>query len=150
MPVRNIQRVKLNLKQAINDIEGKKTQRAIYAVLAQGQTMAASMVPMDTGFLLNSAFGPVMITPSQGRVGYAAEYAKWVHDAPGKLKGQPRAHFGRTANHSAAGPQRPVAFGGGTGKGNYWDPNAEPQFLVKGFEQIMGSVPAILRAAYAS
>lgn len=149
MPVRNIQRVKLNLKQAINDIEGKKTQGAIRAVLTQGQTMANSMVPMDTGTLLNSSF-VMFLAPNHGRVGYAAEYAKWVHDAPGKLKGQPRAHFGRTANHSSAGPQRPVAFGGGTGKGNYWDPNAEPQFLVKGFEQIMGSVPAILRAAYAS
>lgn len=142
MPVRNIQRVKLNLKKAIEDIEGKKTQAAIYAVLSQGQALAALMVPMDTGFLLNSAFGPVMVKPNQGRVGYAAEYAKWVHDAPGKLKGQPRAHFGQTR----AG----VSFGGGTGKGNYWDPNGEPQFLAKGFEQLMPSVPAILKAVYGS
>lgn len=142
MPVRNIQRVKLNLKKAFEDIEGKKTQAAIYSVLSKGQSMAALMVPIDTGFLLNSAFGPVMVGPAHGRVGYAAEYAKWVHDAPGKLKGQPRAHFGKTR----AG----VEFGGGTQKGNYWDPAAEPQFLAKGFAQIMPQVPNILKAVYGS
>lgn len=150
MPVRNIQRVKLNLKQAISDIEGKKTQKAIYDVLSQGQALAALMVPIDTSFLINSSFGPVMIDAKTGRVGYTAEYAKWVHDAPGTLRGKPRANFGRTANHSSAGPQRPVAFGGGTGRGEYWDPNGEPQFLVKGFEQLMSSIPAILKASYAS
>jgi len=45
--------------------------------------------------------------------------------ASGKLKCQPRAHFGTTKD----GKQ----FGGGTGVGRYWDPSAEPVFLTKGF-----------------
>ncbi len=150
MPIRNIERVKLNLKQKIDEIATVRTQRAVYAILSQGQAMAALMVPIDTSFLLNSAFGPVMIDDKRGRVGYAAEYAKWVHDAPGTLKGQPRAHFGKTGNHSGVGPQSPVSFGGGTGIGTYWSPNAEPGFLVKGFDQIKPSIPAILKAVYGS
>lgn len=142
MPVRNISRVKLKIKRKLEDIATQRTRGAIYAILSQGQTAAALMVPIDTGFLLNSAFGPTFLKDNHGRVGYAAEYAKWVHDAPGTLKGQPRAHFGKTG----AG----VAFGGGTGVGTYWSPDAEPQFLVKGFEQIKASIPAILKAAYGS
>jgi len=150
MPIRNANIVKIKLRQKLDDVAKTKTQAAIYAVLSQGQAMAALMVPIDTSFLLNSAFGPVMVGDGHGRVGYAAEYAKWVHDAPGKLKGQPRADFGRTSNHSDAGPKVPKAFGGGTGVGTYWSPAGEPQFLAKGFAQITPHIPAILKAVYGS
>ena len=53
---------------------------------------------------------------------------------PGTLKGQPREHFGKTNNLSDFGPKQVIEFGGGTGKGKYWDPNAEPEFLRKAFE----------------
>jgi len=55
----------------------------------------------------------------------------------GKLKGLPRTHFGKTR----AGQE----FGGGTGKGNYWDPHGEPQFLTKGFEETRDQIDAVVR-----
>lgn len=146
MPARNISRVKLNLKNKIEEISKERTERAIYAIVTQGSTVASLLTPVDTANLINSKF--VTILPGgtgakmTGRAGYSAEYAKWVHDAPGTLKGQPRAHFGKT--------REGVAFGGGTEKGTYWSPNAEPKFLEKGFEQIKPHIPAILKAVYGS
>lgn len=53
--------------------------------------------------------------------GYYAHYALNVHEmVEQKLKGRPRAHFGTT--------REGVDFGGGTGKGTYWD-TGEPKFL---------------------
>lgn len=103
MPAKGIGRVKLRMRQVTEDIGGQRTNAAIYAVLSQGQAMAATLTPIDTGHLVNSAYGPVA-NGKTGRVGYTAEYAFWVHEAPGKLKGQPRRHFGKTS----AG----VSFGG--------------------------------------
>ncbi len=144
MPVRGIERVKANFRLKVKDIDGRRTDKAIYAVLSQGAAISDTMTPVDTSTLINSRYAPQISQQSGktvGQVGYTASYAGAVHDASGKLKGQPRADFGKTR----AG----VAFGGGTGVGNYWDPNAEPQFLTKGFEEIKPSVPAILKAAYA-
>lgn len=140
MPAKGIQRVKLKMRQVTEDIGGQRTNAAIYAVLSQGQSMAATLTPIDTGHLVNSAFGPV-VNGKTGRVGYTAEYAFWVHQAPGKLKGQPRQHFGKTSGG--------LSFGGGTGVGNYWDPNAEPKFLAKGFDRIKPAIPQILKVVYA-
>lgn len=140
MPAKGIQRVKLKMRQVTEDIGGQRTNAAIYAVLSQGQAMAATLTPIDTGHLVNSAFGPV-VNGKTGRVGYTAEYAFWVHQAPGKLKGQPRQHFGKTSGG--------LSFGGGTGVGNYWDPKAEPKFLSNGFDRIKPAIPQILKVAYA-
>jgi hypothetical protein len=59
-------------------------------------------------------------------VGYTASYAFAVHEAPGTLKGQSRP----------------------SGRSDYWDPNAQPRFLVEGFDQLKSSIPAILKAYY--
>lgn len=54
-------------------------------------------------------------------LGFYAHYALAVHEmVEQKLKGQPRSHFGKTKSGEE--------FGGGTGKGNYWD-SGEPKFL---------------------
>lgn len=86
------------------------------------------MIPVDTGFLVNSEYRKVktFLGGYEGEIGYGAFYAPYVHDAPGTLKGQPRADFGKT--------REGVSFGGGTGKGNYWDPDGEPGFLAKGLD----------------
>lgn len=129
MPVKGIERVKANYRSKTQDIGGRRTDRAVYAVLSQGAAMAATMTPVDTSTLINSQYAPqITQRPDKtvGRVGYTASYAGAVHDAPGTLKGIPRPG----------------------GKGQYWDPNAGPGFLTKGFEEIKPSVPAILRAAY--
>ena len=50
-----------------------------------------------------------------------------------------------TSNRSEFGPQKPKEFGGGTGKGNYWDPHGEPQFLTKGANDERDNVDAVMR-----
>ena len=139
MPVKGISKVRRNLKIEADKISGEKTDRALYAILSQGAALAAMKTPVDEGNLLRSQTAP-NIKDGTGTIGYGASYAAAVHDAPGKLKGQPRAHFGETA----AG----VKFGGGTGNGTYWSPNAEPKFLEKGFEELKPAIPAILKAIY--
>lgn len=129
MPVRGIERVRANYRRTVEKIISQKSEAAIYAILSQGRAMADKMTPIDTSNLINSGYAP-QITATGGTVvgtiGYTASYAFFVHDADGKLRGQPRAN----------------------GNGNYWDPNAEPKFLSEGFEQIKSSIPAILRAYY--
>lgn len=145
MPAKGIKRVKMRLAQKVQEIDGARTNAAVYAILSQGAAVAATMTPVDTSTLINSQTAPQLshkTGKTTGTVGYTAKYAAAVHEAPGKLKGQPRADFGRTR----AG----VAFGGGTGKGNYWDPAGEPGFLREGFEEIKPLVPRILKAAYGS
>lgn len=134
------------LNAIINDVKGRKVVRAIQSALLLIGARAAYYTPIDTSTLINSQFreidaGGVFIT---GRIGYSANYAAYVHEASGKLKGQPRAHFGVTSNRSEFGPQKPKAFGG-TGTGNYWDPHGEPQFLTKGANDERDNVDAVMR-----
>lgn len=129
MPVRGIERVKANYKRTVQKISGQVSEGAVYAILSQGGAMAATMTPIDSSNLINSQYAPQISVGKEkvrGHIGYTAEYAAAVHEAPGTLAGQPRAN----------------------GNGNYWDPNAEPEFLTKGFDQIKSSIPAILKAAY--
>lgn len=139
----NIRRVKNNTKNIFKEIAGPTTEKAVYALLSQGAALAATMTPVDTSTLINSQYAP-QIEQSNGttvgHVGYTAEYAKWVHDAPGILKGQPRADFGKTSSNQS--------FGGGTGVGNYWDPAGEPKFLDKGMQEVALTARATLEKHY--
>lgn len=137
-------------EQYTREVAEQKTERAVTLFLIQVQMLSATMVPIDTSNLINSEFRRVMPTESgwSGEVGYGARYAAAVHDMPGTLKGQPRQDFGMTSNRSEFGPVIPRAFGGGTGVGNYWDPNAEPEFLKKGAEEAVKDWPNIVREAY--
>ena len=131
MPVRGIQRVKRNYKMAIDRIANQTTDRTVYEILSQGGAMAATMTPIDTSALINSHFAEIKVGKNKvvGVTGYTAKYAAAVHDASGVLKGRPR------------DPNKP-------GRGDFWDPNAEPGFLVKGFDEIKPSIPAILKRNY--
>ncbi|MFG6089879.1 HK97 gp10 family phage protein [Enterobacter soli] len=137
--VKGISQAKKHLNDVINDVKGRKVIRALQSAMILIGARAAYYTPIDTSTLINSQFreidtGGVLIT---GRIGYSANYAAYVHEMPGKLKGQPRAHFGTTRS----GKQ----FGGGTEKGNYWDPHGEPQFLTKGANEERDSVDAVMR-----
>lgn len=127
--VRGISQANANLRALVNDIQGKRAARAMYMALDIGARQAALYTPIDSSTLINSQFREIIVrgTRLTGRVGYSAKYAMYVHSASGKLKGQPRADFGVTRDG--------VSFGGGTGKGNYWDPNAKPGFLKAGFDE---------------
>ncbi|MDN2486429.1 HK97 gp10 family phage protein [Kosakonia sacchari] len=137
--VKGISQAKKRLNDIINDVQGRKAIRALQSALILIGTRAAYYTPIDTSTLINSQFreidaNGVRIT---GRIGYSANYAAYVHEMSGKLKGQPRAHFGTTRS----GEQ----FGGGTGTGNYWDPHGEPQFLSKGANEERDAVAAVIR-----
>lgn len=132
MAIQGIDRVRRNLRVAVENIAGGVSERAVYEVLSQGAAMAQTMTPIDTSTLVNSQTAPqITVGPNgvEGSVGYTAAYAAAVHEAPGILAGQPR---------DENDPSR----------GNYWDPNAEPEFLTKGFDQIIPAIPAILRRTY--
>lgn len=143
MSVKGIEKVKRGYRVHVGTIAGQKTESAVYNVLTTGAGYADMMTPVDTGNLINSRYTPRIEGVEgkvSGRVGYTAAYAAAVHYAPGKLKGQPRAHFGATR----AGQR----FGGGTGVGEYWDPMGEPKFLEKGFEKVKPEIPRLLKDAY--
>ena len=137
MAVRGLEQTRRNLRKLTDKIGNRMTEKAITEVLIIGEGYSASLTPMDTGNLLQSMYREVKNTSGKvsGRVGYTSNYAAAVHGMPGTLKGQPREHFGRTRNYSDAGPIQSIEFGGGTGNGNYWDPDAEPEFLKKAFER---------------
>lgn len=129
MPARGIHRVRLGLKRTILEIDQKRSNAAVYAILSQGAALAQTMTPIATGFLVNSQYAPRIEQRegnTTGHVGYTALYAAAVHEALGKLRGQPRLN----------------------GDGRFWDPNAEPGFLKKGFEELKPAIPAILKQIY--
>lgn len=143
MSIKGVEQVKRGIRVAVDEAATSKTEGAIFTILFQGSEMSKLMTPIDTSNLVNSLYAPrITATPGgyTGAVGYTAAYARAVHEAPGKLKGLPRADFGKTR----AG----VAFGGGKKVGRYWDPNAEPGFLRKAFEQLRPAIPAILKEHY--
>lgn len=135
--VKGVDRVVKNLNKFIDDTSGIKAVRATYMVLDVIGVDAAVMTPIDTSNLINSQAKDVKAETGgvTGKLIYSAKYALAVHNASGKLKGQPRADFGMTSNRSDVGPQKPKAFGGGTQQGNYWDPHGEPQFLLKALKK---------------
>lgn len=106
-----------------------RAARAAFAAVTLGAAEAAAYTPQHTSNLINSQYKTVGKAGSRvvGRVGYTGEYALWVHEASGKLKGQPRpAENGR--------PQ-----------GNYWDPRGEPEFLRRGMDEAMPAIRRIIK-----
>ncbi|EBZ0941184.1 HK97 gp10 family phage protein [Salmonella enterica subsp. enterica serovar Braenderup] len=121
--IRGVRQAKANLDRFINDVQGRRVIRAIRSALIIIAPEAARMTPVGkTSNLINSQFLEVMVNGTRvtGRVGYSANYAVYVHEAKGTLKGRPR----------------PASQGGG----NYWDPAGEPKFLEKAGENTRSDV----------
>ena len=138
-------------RAAMQDIGVSRTQGFVTKIVTAIKADAATMTPVDTSFLANSAYSRTWRTTSgwQAAVGYGAEYAAAVHEMSGKLKGQQRADFGITSNRGEFGPMRPTSFGGGTGTGTYWSPDAEPQFLQKAINNVLNEdLQAIIDSEY--
>lgn len=132
--VRGVQQVSKNMHRILNDIEGKRVVRASYAALNVIALESASMVPIDTSTLINSQFREVIVgkTRVTGRVGYSANYAAYVHEAPGKYLGT------KTF--------RPVGKGESPGsKGYIWDKTGEPKFLEKAGDKTQGQAQDAIR-----
>lgn len=126
--IRGVEQAKRNLEHIIGDIQGRKVVRAIKSALLIVAPEAARMTPVaKSSVLINSQFQEVMVNGTRitGRVGYSANYAVYVHEAKGTLKGKPR----------------PLSQGGG----NYWDPAGEPQFLKKAGDETRNAIDAVIK-----
>ena len=105
-------------KKLIESIGGKRVEAALTGAAGIGRARGLTLTPMALGTLVNSQFMEVVPTDKgwRARIGFTAEYAAWVHKAPGTLKGK--------------NVKRPIP-----GTGNVWDPEAVPHFLRVGFEE---------------
>ena len=124
-------RIVNRMPQFVAEVE-QRAARGITAALVRGGSELPALVPVDTSTLLNSQYRDVSKEGTRivGRVGFTAEYALAVHEAEGKLKGQPR-------------PMRD-----GNGRGNYWGPHdGQPRFLALAFERAAADIKAILKGA---
>ncbi|WP_299996833.1 HK97 gp10 family phage protein [uncultured Cedecea sp.] len=123
--VRGLEQVQARMDALIGDIQGRKAVRGVQSAMFVVGAEAASKTPRDTATLVNSQFRELSFIGTRliGRVGFSANYAAYVHDAAGKLKGQPRAN----------------------GRGDYWNPHGEPEFLKKAVEEKRDQVVEIIR-----
>lgn len=119
MPVKGLREVRQSLKRITGEISGPMAEKALTEVMIVAAGYAATMTPIDTSNLINSQFRQITNSGSKvsAMLGYTAAYAAAVHDAKGTLKGT-------NTPRSATDPSR----------GNVWDPDAEPEFLRKAFE----------------
>jgi len=106
----------------------KRAARGLNAALVVLGSESAGRAPQDTSTLINSQIRSVRKEGDRviGSLGFTAEYALAVHEAPGTLKGRPR-------------PMR-----NGKSHGVFWGPHGEPEFLKKGAEAAEPSIRAAL------
>lgn len=118
MPARGLEQTRRNLSKLTERIKGRMSERALTEALIVAEGYAASLTPVDSGNLLQSMFREVKPHSNgyRARIGFTANYAAAVHATPGKLRGQPR------------DPNSPS-------RGDFWDPDAEPEFLTKAVER---------------
>ncbi|WP_205854888.1 hypothetical protein [Piscinibacter defluvii] len=118
----------VNNLSAFTDKVQRRAARNLTAALVVIGSEAAGRAPQDTSTLINSQFRNVRRDGDRivGAIGFTADYALPVHEAEGKLKGQPR-------------PKE-----NGKDHGVYWGPHGEPEFLRKGAEAAAPEVRRIL------
>lgn len=112
MPMEGFEEVNANFKRVLQDIGISRTQRFVTEVATAIKAGAATMTPIGkTSDLINSAYTKTWRTSDgwNGEIGYGANYAKYVHNAPGTL----------------------------LGTGLAWNPDAEPQFLTKAVKNVV-------------
>ena len=123
--IKGVKAAQRRLDAVVEDVRTRKAVRAIKSAMFIIGAESALMTPMDTGILVNSQFQETMINGTRitGRIGYSANYAVYVHNASGIMKGLPRPN----------------------NRGNYWDPSGEPKFLTKAAEKTRRQVDDIIR-----
>ena len=130
--VTGLDEVLRNLNEEVTQIEGD-TRSGLISAARFIKLEAMSRAPEDTGNLKDTAFNKIgdSRTGPFETIGFTALYAPAVHESKEKLKGEPRAHFGRT--------REGVEFGGGSGTGHYWD-KGESHFLEKALLENFGLI----------
>lgn len=101
---------------------GNLSERFVTKAAISIESNTMPYVPVDTSTLLNSSYRTVTRKGEgfEGKMGYGVDYAGYVHDAPGTLKG----------TNTPRDPNKP-------GRGDFWDPTGEPEFLTKGVEDFV-------------
>lgn len=120
--------IQKRMSQLVGELKGPVTERTLTAAMLVAQSEAALLTPVDTSTLINSA-GRFVRATQNGAIGtiyYTADYAAYVHEASGSMKGQPRTN----------------------GNGVYWAPNGEPKFLEKGVENAIPEMRRIVLKGY--
>lgn len=120
--------IQKRMSQLVGELKGPVTERTLTAAIIVAQSEAALLTPVDTSTLINSAgrFVRATQTGAVGTIYYTADYAAYVHESSGSMKGQPRAN----------------------GNGVYWAPNGEPKFLEKGVENAIPEMRRIVLKGY--
>lgn len=120
MPVRGLKEVRQQLHRLMGEISGPMAEKALTEVMIVAGGFAATMTPIDTSNLINSQFRQISKSGSKvsAMLGYTAAYAAAVHDKKGTTVGK---NVPRDRNNPS--------------RGNFWDPDAEPEFLAKAFEE---------------
>lgn len=139
MAIKGMAEVRRNLKRTLEQVIPERAAAAMHVAGSIIANHATLLTPIDSGNLARSQYQTVVESDGvvAAKIGYTAKYAKSVHNASGKLKGQPRAHFGKT--------REGVEFGGGTLTGEYWDPDAEPKFLQKAGDDHLDEIDAAIK-----
>ena len=118
--VNGLDEVMTRLESVLDNAQGTYTERTLTEMLITAGGYAADITPVATSTLINSQ--DRQVTPTlQGMRGvlyYGAQYAPYVHDAPGTLKGTQTPRYPRS-------------------DGFVWDPNGEPEFLRKGMDRML-------------
>jgi hypothetical protein len=120
MPVKGLKEVRQQFQAVIGQISGEMAEKALTEVMIVAAGFAATMTPIDTSNLINSQFRHIgkSSTGVTAMLGYTAAYAAAVHDKKGTTLGK---NIPRAKNDPS--------------RGNFWDPDAEPEFLKKAFEE---------------
>ena len=129
MAIKGMAQLRRNVRKQLTLAIPSHAERAMHIATSIIGGYATLMTPVDTSNLINSQY---RIVKNEGRrvvaaIGYTARYAAAVHEKPGTLRG--------------AGVARP------SGRGNYWDPSGEPQFLSKAGDENMDEIDAAITKA---
>lgn len=122
MAIKGMAQVRKNIRHTLTKVIPENGVKAMHVATSIIGGYATLMTPVDKGVLRDSQYRTVTVKGSAivAVIGYTAKYAAAVHDKTGKLKGQPRRN----------------------GRGNYWDPDAEPKFLSKAGDDNLDEIDA--------
>lgn len=125
--IKGYKKVRVALEDALKKKIPQNAERAAHVAGSIIGGYASLMTPVDTSNLINSQYRTVTKEGKRvvAAIGYTAKYAAAVHNAKGTLKGKPRR----------------------TGRGDYWDPDAEPGFLEKAAIENMDEINAAVMKA---
>ena len=129
MAIKGMAQVRKNLRQQLTLAIPSDAERAMHIATSIIGGYASLMTPVDTSNLINSQYRIVKNTGTKviAAIGYTAKYAAAVHAKPGTLRGK--------------GIMR------SSGRGNYWDPDAEPKFLSKAGDDNLSEIDQAVERA---